>query len=108
MASENIVIITNENFESEVVNSEKPVMVDFWANWCGPCKGLAPIIDEIADEYSDKVKVCKVDVDANGELSMQFRVMSIPTVIFFINGEQVSREVGAYPKEKYVEIINSL
>lgn len=108
MASENIVIITNENFESEVVNSDKPVMVDFWANWCGPCKGLAPIIDEIADEYSDKVKVCKVDVDANGELSMQFRVMSIPTVIFFKNGEQVSREVGAYPKEQYVEIINSL
>lgn len=108
MASENIVIITNENFESEVVNSDKPVMVDFWANWCGPCKGLAPIIDEIADEYSDKVKVCKVDVDANGELSMQFRVMSIPTVIFFKNGEQVLREVGAYPKEKYVEIINSL
>ncbi|RGD75320.1 thioredoxin [Anaerofustis stercorihominis] len=108
MASENIVIITNENFESEVVNSDKPVMVDFWANWCGPCKGLAPIIDEIADEYSDKVKVGKVDVDANGELSMKFRVMSIPTVIFFKNGEQIAREVGAFPKEKYAEIINSL
>lgn len=108
MASENIVIITNENFESEVVNSDKPVMVDFWANWCGPCKGLAPIIDEIADEYSDKVKVGKVDVDENGELSMKFRVMSIPTVIFFKNGEQIAREVGAFPKEKYAEIINSL
>ncbi|EDS71603.1 thioredoxin [Anaerofustis stercorihominis] len=108
MASENIVIITNENFESEVVNSDKPVMVDFWANWCGPCKGLAPIIDEIANEYSDKVKVGKVDVDANGELSMKFRVMSIPTVIFFKNGEQIAREVGAFPKEKYAEIINSL
>lgn len=108
MASENIVIITNENFESEVVNSDKPVMVDFWANWCGPCKGLAPIIDEIADEYSDKVKVGKLDVDANGELSMKFRVMSIPTVIFFKNGEQIAREVGAFPKEKYAEIINSL
>ena len=83
-------------------------MVDFWANWCGPCKGLAPIIDEIANEYSDKVKVGKVDVDANGELSMKFRVMSIPTVIFFKNGEQIAREVGAFPKEKYAEIINSL
>lgn len=108
MADKNIVIITKDNFENEVLNSEKPVMVDFWANWCGPCKGLAPTIDEIAKEYSDKIKVCKLDVDENGELSMQFRVMSIPTVIFFKNGEQVAREVGAYPKERYVEIIESL
>ncbi|MCO8194207.1 MULTISPECIES: thioredoxin [Anaerofustis] len=108
MANQNIVTITNENFETEVLNSDKPVMVDFWATWCGPCRGLAPTIDEIAEEYSNKIKVCKLDVDTNQELAIQFRVMSIPTVIFFKGGEQVAREVGAYPKEKYVEIINSL
>lgn len=108
MANQNIVTITNENFETEVLNSDKPVMVDFWATWCGPCRGLAPTIDEIAEEYSNKIKVCKLDVDTNQELAIQFRVMSIPTVIFFKGGEQVAREVGAYPKDKYVEIINSL
>ena len=108
MANQNIVTITNENFETEVLNSDKPVMVDFWATWCGPCRGLAPTIDEIAEEYSNKIKVCKLDVDTNQELAIQFRVMSIPTVIFFKGEEQVAREVGAYPKEKYVEIINSL
>ena len=108
MANQNIVTITNENFETEVLNSDKPVMVDFWATWCGPCRGLAPTIDEIAEEYSKKIKVCKLDVDTNQELAIQFRVMSIPTVIFFKGGEQVAREVGAYPKEKYVEIINYL
>lgn len=108
MANQNIVTITNENFETEVLNSDKPVMVDFWATWCGPCRGLAPTIDEIAEEYSNKIKVCKLDVDTNQELTIQFRVMSIPTVIFFKGEEQVAREVGAYPKEKYVEIINSL
>ena len=108
MANQNIVTITNENFETEVLNSDKPVMVDFWATWCGPCRGLAPTIDEIAEEYSNKIKVCKLDVDTNQELAIQFRVMSIPTVIFFKGGEQVAREVGAYPKEKYVEIINYL
>ncbi len=108
MANQNIVILTNENFENEVLKSDKPVMVDFWATWCGPCRGLAPTIDELAEEYKDKIKVCKLDVDANQELAIQYRVMSIPTLIFFKGGEQVAREVGAYPKEKYVEIINSL
>ena len=68
MANQNIVTITNENFETEVLNSDKPVMVDFWATWCGPCRGLAPTIDEIAEEYSNKIKVCKLDVDTNQEI----------------------------------------
>ena len=108
MANNNIVVLTTENFENEVLNNEKPVMVDFWAPWCGPCRGLAPTIDELAEEYGSKIKVCKLNVDDNGELAMKYRVMSIPTVAFFKDGQQVAREVGAYPKEKYVEIITSL
>lgn len=108
MAGENITIVTTDTFEAEVLKAEKPVMVDFWATWCGPCQGLAPIIEEIADEFKDSIKVCKIDVDENRELAMQFRIMSIPTVMFFKGGEAVKREVGAYPKEQYVEMINSL
>ena len=108
MAGNNITIVTTDTFEEEVLKADKPVMVDFWATWCGPCKGLAPIIDEVADEYKDSVKVCKVDVDENRELAMQFRIMSIPTVMFFKEGQAVKREVGAYPKEQYIEMIESL
>ena len=97
-----VITITKENFEQEVINSEQPVLVDFWASWCGPCKMLAPVIDEIAGEVRD-AKVGKVNVDEQGELAARFGVMSIPTVILFKNGEEVDRFVGAREKDGIAE-----
>ena len=93
------VIITNDNFESEVLNSNIPVLVDFWATWCGPCKMIAPHIAKIAEAYDTKLKVCKVDVDQAGEVAQAFNVSSIPTLIMFKNGEAVASRVGgaSYP-----------
>ena len=85
MASEKVLVITKDNFENEVVKSDKPVLVDFWASWCGPCMAIGPIIDSLADEYDGKMKVCKVNVDNEGELTKKFRVMSIPTILIFKN-----------------------
>lgn len=90
-------VITKENFESEVLKSDKPVLVDFWAAWCGPCKMLSPVIDEIADERSD-IKVGKINVDEQPELASQFAVMSIPTLIVFKNGEIANKSIGVQPK----------
>ena len=98
------IAITKDNFEREVLLSEKPVLVDFWASWCGPCKMLAPIIDEIAEEYADTVKVGKVNVDDEGELAMKFGVMSIPTVILFENGEVKQTSVGFRSKPDIVSM----
>ena len=89
------VIIENGNFEEEVLKSDIPVLVDFWAVWCGPCKMLGPVISGIAKAYDGKLKVCKADVDDNGELAQQYGISSIPTVILFKNGEAVARSVGA-------------
>ena len=90
--------ITTQNFEEEVLRSEKPVLVDFWATWCGPCRMVAPIVEEIADEYDGRIKVGKVNVDEEPELSMQFRVASIPTLMVFKNGKLVNTAVGYRPK----------
>lgn len=87
------VTITKQNFESEVINSDKPVLIDFWASWCGPCRALAPVISSFAEKH-DEIKVGKVNVDDEQELAVQFNVMSIPTVIMFQNGKPVKQHVG--------------
>ena len=92
-----VVTITLENFEAEVIKSEKTVLVDFWASWCGPCRMLSPIVDEIAEERTD-IKVGKVNVDEQEELAMRFGIMSIPTLIVFKNGEAVKKTMGVQPK----------
>ncbi len=92
------VIVTEANFEKEVLGSELPVMLDFWAVWCGPCKLLSPIVEELSETYAGKVKVGKVNVDENNKLAMKYNVMSIPTLKFFKNGQMVGEMVGAAPK----------
>ena len=92
-------VITKQNFEAEVLKSDLPVLVDFWASWCGPCKMLSPIIEEIEKEYAGKVKVGKVNVDEEIELAQMFRVASIPTVLLFKEGKVVNQSIGYRPKE---------
>lgn len=99
-----VLTITNENFKKEVLESDKPVLVDFWASWCGPCRMVGPVIDEIAEERND-IKVGKINVDEQPELAAQFRVMSIPTMIVFKNGEVANRTMGAQPKEQILSLL---
>ncbi|QSZ26577.1 thioredoxin [Aceticella autotrophica] len=101
-----IIEITNQNFEKEVLNSNIPVVVDFWAEWCGPCRMVSPIIDELAHDYEGKVKVGKINVDKENELAMKFKVMSIPTIIIFRDGKIVEKIVGAKPKAEFENFIN--
>jgi thioredoxin 1 len=93
--------LTDQNFEQEVIKSEVPVLVDFWAEWCGPCKMIAPTVEELADEYNGKLKVCKLDVDSYGSIAQQFRILSIPTVIIFKEGKIASQIIGAVPKKEF-------
>ena len=99
--------VTDSTFEELVVNSETPVLVDFWATWCGPCKMIAPVLDEIATDLDGKLVIGKLDVDANQDTSMAFGVMSIPTLLLFKNGEPVERIVGFQPKEQLMKRINA-
>lgn len=99
-----VITITKENFEQEVLHSEKPVLLDFWASWCGPCRMLSPIVDEVAQERSD-VKVGKVNVDEQPELAGEFGVMSIPTLLVFENGKLVNQAVGARPKSSVLALL---
>lgn len=102
------VTLTDSNFEQEVINSSQPVLVDFWATWCGPCRAIAPVIEELAGEYDGKVKVGKLDVDENGSTASRFNIRSIPTLLFFQNGKVVDQIVGSAPKSALVERLNSL
>lgn len=97
------ITLTSSNFDAEVLNSELPVLVDFWATWCGPCKMIAPVVAEIAAEYEGKVKVGKVNVDEENALAMQYRVASIPTLLLFKNGQVVNTSVGYLPKQAIIE-----
>ena len=99
-----VVTVTKENFDAEVKNSTAPVLVDFWASWCGPCRMLSPVVDEIAEERSD-VKVCKINVDEEQELAAKYGVMSIPTLMVFQNGEAAQTSVGVVPKAKILEML---
>ena len=98
------IVLTAENFEQEVLQSELPVLVDFWATWCGPCRMVGPVVAEIAEEYEDKIKVGKVNVDEEEELAERFGVQSIPTIILIKGGEEVARNVGFAPKAKLVQM----
>ena len=103
-----IEIRDEESFNSDVLNSEKPVLVDFWAEWCGPCKMIAPILNEIADEYAGKMKICKVDVDSNPETAAKFNVRGIPTLLVFKNGTVEATKVGALSKGQLIEFVDGL
>ena len=106
MASDKTVEITDSNFESEVLQSDKPVLVDFWAEWCMPCRMLAPTIDELADEYDGKVKIGKLDTDANRDVSVKYGISAIPTIILFKNGEVEKKFVGMTPKQEFASALD--
>lgn len=99
-----VTVITSENFENEVLKSDKPVLLDFWASWCGPCKMISPVVDQIADEYAD-IKVGKVNVDEETELARQFNIMSIPTLLVFKGGKLVNQSVGVIPKQAILGLV---
>lgn len=102
------IVVTDSNFQSEVIESTIPVLVDFWAIWCGPCKMIAPIIDEIASEYDGKIKVAKLDVDANLKTRDAYKIMSIPTLMIFKGGQVVDQMIGMVSKRKLVEKLDAL
>mgnify|MGYP001376826756 FL=1 len=103
--TENLLHVTDASFENDVLQSEVPALVDFWAAWCGPCKMIAPLVDEISEEYAGKIKVCKMDVDSNPETSVKFNVRGIPTLLMFKNGNIEATKVGALSKAQLVEFV---
>lgn len=102
------IILNDQNFDQEVLQSAQPVMVDFWATWCGPCRIIAPVVEEIAKEYDGKVKVCKIDVDQSPHTASRYGIMSIPTLIFFKGGKPVDKVVGAVSKKELTNRISKL
>ncbi len=106
--SQKVVYLSDDTFENEVLKSDKPVMVDFWASWCGPCLALTPIIDELAEEYSDKIKICKLNVDENQKTAMEYGIKGIPTILFFKDGKVVEQSVGLVPKDYLENLIKKV
>ena len=106
MASDKVVTLSEDNWEQEVLKSDTPVLVDFWAAWCGPCRMVAPVLDQIANEMDGKVRVAKLDVDSNQKIAYQFQVSSIPTFILFKDGQMADRMMGAMPKSAFESFIN--
>jgi thioredoxin 1 len=106
MAGANTVTLTDAAFDNDVLSSDVPVLVDFWATWCGPCRMMAPVIDEIADDFAGKVKVGKLDVDSNPQSASRYQVRGIPTLLIFKGGQVVEQLVGAVAKDKVVEALN--
>ena len=105
--SEKIVHTNDSNFDTDVVNSDKPALVDFWAEWCGPCKMIAPFIDEAADEYADKLAVVKLNVDESPNIAAKFGIRSIPTLMLFKDGAVQAQKVGAFSKSQLTEFLDS-
>ncbi|MEK6674093.1 MAG: thioredoxin [Planctomycetota bacterium] len=108
MAGANTLEFTDQNFEQQVLNSEEPVIVDFWAEWCAPCRMLGPVIDELAKDYSGKVKVGKLDIDANTDVTVKYTVSSIPTVMIFHKGQVVQKFVGVRGKKDFQQAIDKI
>jgi len=102
------VAVTAGNFDSEVVQSAVPVVADFWAEWCGPCKMIAPVLRELALQYKDKIKIAKIDVDAQVELAQQFNIVSIPTILVFSKGKVVKQQIGAVPRQALEKMIKDV
>ena len=99
--------LTAETFEKEIGNTETPVIVDFYASWCGPCKMMAPVLESIKNKYEGSIKIIKIDIDENREIASKYSIMSVPTLMFFVNGELVRKEIGFMPQEKLEDIIKS-
>jgi len=106
MSNDSIVHVTDASFAQDVLSADIPVLVDFWAAWCGPCKMIAPILDDLAEQYAGKIKIAKIDVDANKEIPGKFNIRGIPTLLIFKNGQVESTKVGALSKTQLVEFIN--
>ncbi len=105
--SANLLHVTDDSFENEVIKSDQPVLVDYWAEWCGPCKMIAPILDEVAESYADKVKIAKVDVDQNTQISAKYNIRGIPTLMLFKEGQIIATHTGALNKTQLTTFIDS-
>ncbi len=100
--------VTDSTFEQDVLKSDRPVLVDFWAEWCAPCRMLAPVVKEIAEEFGDRIRVCKLDVDSNPSTAARYNIRSIPSILFFQGGQVADQVVGAVPKARIVEKLEAL